>query len=373
MQTASTFLEGLREKDKSLNEKYFLSLTDNVGQSCVHLASQLGHHHFLKLITEAGAELDGGERSGETGLHLAAREADQDHLECLSVLLEGGADPGVTDHLGRTPLHLAVSLNQTEAVRRLLSGGADTKCRDSEGDLDTAGRSLTLLLFTGNNILHLLSHTGPHHLARILPVEGQDLDQFNKEGFTPLHLAIINKQHQLVSLFLSQGPDLTLLTKEGRTYLELSLIHFSPDICRGLLEVWPDQLELYQQETGETWLHYTAKNGMVEQAELLLQFGRHVEARDANLQSPLHYAVLFNQVRRKDKKWFITLILFCRPKWSIFSCRETPILSLKTRMEGKLWTLLNTEVRNELHIMSVRFHSIIFRLQEDRGNSLALQ
>lgn len=147
MQTASTFLEGLKEKDKSFNEKYFLSLTNNEGQTCVHLASQLGHHHFLRLMTEAGAELDTGERGGQTGLHLAVREADQDHVDCLSVLLAAGADPGVTDHLGRTPLHLAVSLNQTEAVKRLLSSGADTKCRDHEGDPDNRQESQSSSLY----------------------------------------------------------------------------------------------------------------------------------------------------------------------------------------------------------------------------------
>ena len=101
---------------------------------------------------------------------------------------------------------------------------------------------------------------------------------------------------EVFEMLMCRSPDLTLLTSDGKSYLELALTNFSPAISLALLQVWPLHLQFYQQETRESWLHFTAKTGMVEQAELLLQCGQDVEARDANLQSALHYAVFFNQV-----------------------------------------------------------------------------
>ena len=149
----------------------------------------------------------------------------------------------------------------------------------------------------GNNILPQVCLTGDLPLAGVIPQNSDDINHQNKEGQTPLHLAILKGDLSLFKFLLSLGPDLTALNRDSESYLEISLTHFSPAVCRALLDVWPHQLQLYQPENKESWLHFTAKNGMLEQTELLLQSGHHVEARDANLQSPLHYAVLFNQVR----------------------------------------------------------------------------
>ena len=126
------------------------------------------------------------------------------------------------------------------------------------------------------------------------------LNLTNTAGLTALHLAIANKDQRIFSWLMSLHPDLTLLTPAGQTFLEFSLLNFSPDICRDLLAVWPTDLQFFQEENKESWLHWAAKTGMIQQAELLLQCGGwDVEARDANYQTPLHYAVLFNQVGQK--------------------------------------------------------------------------
>ena len=127
------------------------------------------------------------------------------------------------------------------------------------------------------------------------------------------------KDLDLFEMLMCRNPDLTLLTTDGKSYLELALTNFSPAISLALLEVWPQQLEFYQQENRESWLHFTAKTGMLEQAELLLQSGQDVEARDANLQSALHYAVFFNQVlyciRLYQTVIKLMLKIFSRQKW----------------------------------------------------------
>ena len=157
----------------------------------------------------------------------------------------------------------------------------------------------------GNNILHTLSLSQDQsqdqscQVGRLLPAECllANLNQVNTAGLTVLHLAIANNHQRLFSWLMTLQPDLSILGPTGQTFLEFSLINFSPHICRALLAVWPRHLQFSQQENKESWLHFAAKNGLLQQAELLLQCGCwEVEARDANLQTPLHYAVLFNQV-----------------------------------------------------------------------------
>ena len=111
-----------------------MNVTNSKGQSCVHVASAAGHVQFLRLLIEHDAELDSCDCSGRAPLHLSIGEAGAEAVGCLSQLLQGGADVEVTDREGRTPLLLAVSLRHLEAVRCLLGHGADTNCRDCQGD-----------------------------------------------------------------------------------------------------------------------------------------------------------------------------------------------------------------------------------------------
>ena len=163
-------------------------------------------------------------------------------------------------------------------------------------------------------------------MARLLPDNclQANLNLTNSAGLTVLHLAIANRDQRFFSWLISLQPDLTILTPAGQTFLEFSLINFCPDICRALLEVWPCHLQFCQEENKECWLHFAAKTGLLQQAELLLQCGSSdVEARDANLQTPLHYAVLGNQVSERHC-WcgFIVFIEFFPDKNGKFPIGE---------------------------------------------------
>ena len=131
--TARKFLDGLKEKDKLFNGRNLASLTNNQGQSCVHLTSQAGYLEFLELLIENDPELDGADNTGLTALHLTLLSR-AGGVGCLSALLAAGADTSRTDRQGRTPLLLAVTDSQAEAVSCLLASGADTNTRDCQGE-----------------------------------------------------------------------------------------------------------------------------------------------------------------------------------------------------------------------------------------------
>ena len=67
---------------------------------------------------------------GETALHVVSNWGD---AEAISLLVRNGADINLRGEGGFTPLHYAVEQNRLEAVKRLVSLGAESLTND-DGD-----------------------------------------------------------------------------------------------------------------------------------------------------------------------------------------------------------------------------------------------
>ena len=102
---------------------------------------------FIRTLLEAGADPNPKDHAGFPPL-IAALSCHQvapgvtrrsDIGQMLTLLLEFGADPnqrGINDY---TPLHMAASVDHSEAVRILLEAGADPLLRTRIDDYETAG------------------------------------------------------------------------------------------------------------------------------------------------------------------------------------------------------------------------------------------
>ncbi|RWW81133.1 hypothetical protein BHE74_00010504 [Ensete ventricosum] len=79
---------------------------DPDGRTALHFAAGLGSEECVRLLAEAGADVDRPERAGGglTPLHVAAGYGQP---AAARALLAAGADPGALDGRGRTPLELA--------------------------------------------------------------------------------------------------------------------------------------------------------------------------------------------------------------------------------------------------------------------------
>ena len=90
----------------------------------------------LNLVSDLivlGANLDWqDEKWGWTPLHWAARAG---KIEIVRMLIDAGANVNVQTNGGSTPLHEAVRYGSVEIVRMLIDAGADVNLQDEDGKL----------------------------------------------------------------------------------------------------------------------------------------------------------------------------------------------------------------------------------------------
>lgn len=81
-------------------------LNPETGTSPLMLASALGYQSICNLLIDAGAELNVGDHSGNTPLHLVAQGYGE-QAQLAQILIQRGADPHQTNEDGFTPAMLA--------------------------------------------------------------------------------------------------------------------------------------------------------------------------------------------------------------------------------------------------------------------------
>ena len=115
---------------------------DGLGWYALHEAASEGHTGIVRLLVEAGADVNAVTGGGNTPLHMACYNG---HVEAARCLLSRGAEVGTKHSTGNTPLHVAAWRGHLPVVRLLIEeGGAasllHTKGLDNETPVQQAQR-----------------------------------------------------------------------------------------------------------------------------------------------------------------------------------------------------------------------------------------
>ncbi|XP_047410282.1 ankyrin repeat domain-containing protein 36C-like [Sciurus carolinensis] len=137
------------------------------------------------------------------GRGLREKAIQQQEEECVTILLENGADLNVQDPNGETPLHHAVYTDNTSIAAKLLSHNANIEAQNKDGHTP-------LLLALKEN---------KHHMAEFLIKAKANVHAVDNRGRTALMLAVRYESPGIIKLLIEEGVDIFAEDKNGGTAL----------------------------------------------------------------------------------------------------------------------------------------------------------
>jgi len=182
------------------------------GETVLMSAAKAGRTEAVKLLLEAGANVNAKNDRGQTALHrmLDTRNSDYNNSlqlkDTVELLLAKGADVNLKDKDGRTPWHLAAESADGDIVKLLLDKGARVSEKDDE---------------SGFTALHHAARFGNKNTTELLIARGADINAKDKQGHTPLYVAV-NHDYKVAELLMNKGADSSIRTESGQTLLQLT-------------------------------------------------------------------------------------------------------------------------------------------------------
>ena len=213
------------------------------GGTALIIASTMGKTDVVKVLLEKGADPNIRDGNSFTALHAAVRDSDygEDQAQrsaavaTVKVLLEHKADPNARIHQekqtvraqnevafeGATPLALAAEVNNLDAVKALVEGGADPNIATEQGT--------TPLILSAGGATDEQRPRNPDEravavqTARYLVDHGADVNAVGQFGWTAVHVASYQGLNDVVEFLASKGAKLNTLDELGQTPLSISL------------------------------------------------------------------------------------------------------------------------------------------------------
>lgn len=112
-----------------LEEGAEVNMAQSDGMTALHWAAELGNVDLVRLLVDAGADLEAPTRIGDlTPLHIGAELGQSGTVRAL---LEAGANAESRNANGTTPLHFAALSGNVEIVEALTDHGADVNAREA--------------------------------------------------------------------------------------------------------------------------------------------------------------------------------------------------------------------------------------------------
>ncbi|XP_028166059.1 uncharacterized protein LOC114356884 [Ostrinia furnacalis] len=146
----------------------------------------------------------------------------------------------------------------------------------------------------GALLLHAIEKHDELSVKKMLDM-GADVNAPNSEGKTPLHEAILRGNTSIVEYMLKQGANVHLKTRCGEPPLLMAVHQDDPAMIELLLKCGAN-LSSVETNTLSEMISLAARRGSVQKLQLLKMAGADLNVADEMQQTPLHKAVLSNNI-----------------------------------------------------------------------------
>ncbi len=248
---------------------------DHAGRSALMVAAGWARGDVVRALLAAGVDANRADELGSTALHFAAGCRRGTAPECLTALLDAGADIDEETRGGTTPLMLAAHWGHVASVQTLLSHGADPNARDVAGNtpllhaMDPARQRSRSFSASADTAA----------IARALVGGSADVNGQNAEGMAALHLAARGVTSDLLAVLLELGAAVDPRTRDGHTPLMFAVAQGHMQMARTLIDAGADVNARDAQ--GNTPLHYATRSLAEDAPDTAGEIGALLRARDA--------------------------------------------------------------------------------------------
>ncbi len=233
-----------------------IDIKDPVKLTPLNMAAESGLEAMVKLLIEKGANIENKHAYGRTPLVGAARE--RGNINVIRMLLDAGADVNSSDNWGATALDLAAWRGFEEVVnlllergallpdapikiRELLQNAAEKRLTGLFSRIAEKGADLTFPIEDGGTLLNAAASGGAVPILETLLAKGLDINRQDGNGWSPLHFAAEMGHADAVAFLLTKKANINARTLMGQTAYNIAEENGNPDVARALAEKGADR------------------------------------------------------------------------------------------------------------------------------------
>ncbi|KAK6492048.1 transient receptor potential cation channel subfamily A member 1-like [Huso huso] len=256
-----------------------LNVTDNKGNTPLHLAVKYKQSESCRTLLELGADPNILNANQFSALHMAVNLRHNDIVEVL--LSHNSVNMNLEGDLGNTPVMLACSIDNHEALNLLLTHGAHL-CRQNKlghfaihaAAFSCSKKSMEIILKKGEEMGHQIE---------------RHINYVDKSGSTPLHLAVQGGNTEVIKLCISNGAKIDLQQSDKSTALHFACMQGATEAVKLMLSTYNGGQDVVNIVDGahQTLLHKATMFDHVELVEYLLMKGANIDSLDCESHSPL--------------------------------------------------------------------------------------
>lgn len=216
------FNNNIEEIRKKIELGYSPNKFSERGETPLSLAVSIGNIDMINLLLENGAEINLSQKDNlsYTPLINAIRNIKGKNLEVIKLLIEAGADLEKGDSRGGTPLlHSCIGAHK-EVLEYLISKGANVNSVDNDGQtplhylckfaLEWGGGRITTIINGIEEVVENNRIDEHFDIFKILISNGADVNKITNYGFAPLHLAAQKEGKIFIKPLIEAGAEVNL-------------------------------------------------------------------------------------------------------------------------------------------------------------------